>query len=40
MASAGRVPDGPWFEPDEIERNENHAIDVTLETMRILAGEA
>jgi uridine phosphorylase len=37
MASAGRVPDGPWFEPKEIERNENLAIDAALEAITILA---
>ncbi len=39
MASAGRVPDGPWYEPDEIEQNENLAIDVALAALRALAGD-
>lgn len=37
MASAGFVPDGPWLERAEIERNENLAIDVALAAIRILA---
>jgi uridine phosphorylase len=36
MASAGRVPDGPWLEPAEIERNENRAIEAALAAIEIL----
>jgi uridine phosphorylase len=40
MASAGRVPDGPWFEPATIETNENHAIDCTLAAIQRLAASS
>lgn len=37
MASAGLVPDGPWYDPATIEKNEDHAINVALEALRSLA---
>ena len=37
MAAAGRVPDGPWLEPEAILANEDLAIDVALAALRRLA---
>jgi uridine phosphorylase len=37
MASAGRVPDGPWLEPDAIVVNEDLAIGAALAAIRRLA---
>jgi uridine phosphorylase len=37
MAAAGRVPDGPWLEPEAILQNEDLAIDVALAALGRLA---
>jgi hypothetical protein len=40
MATAGRVPDGPWLEPAAIRKNEDLAISVALAALRRLAAGA